>query len=101
MTYSLSLSGDPHVFHVGELPHHVHIPPSKLLSSIKASLKMKRGVIVLQKLLQEIPAVDSKQRWQLNEAWIFIAPRALSYLSKSCLTDESSCEDIKTTLSQA
>jgi hypothetical protein len=99
--YSIALLADPHVFTPGELPHHVTIPESKLLEAIKASLKMKRGVLVLQIPLQQIPAVDPKQRWQLNEAWFFVAPRALSLLSESCLPEAANCEEIKTYLSKS
>ena len=48
-----------------------------------SSLKMKRFVLVLRADFKELPQLDFSQRWQIGEAWMWVAPRAYSVLSET------------------
>ena len=46
-------------------------------SSICASLKMKRSVLILSAPLDSLPVLDQNQRFLEGEFWCWIAPRGL------------------------
>ena len=97
----LSELPDTHIFSFIDRPGSVSIPENLLLESLKASLKMRKGALILEGLVPQNPGFDPKTRWQLQEAWIYLAPRSLSLLSKSCLSCEASLTEIRDFLSRS
>lgn len=58
----------------------VKVPADLWLRAVATSLKMKKNVLILEENLSLPPSINSSQRWQMGDQFLWLAPRSLSVL---------------------
>lgn len=61
----------------------VSVPEMEWLSSVQASLRLKREVLLLEVPRVVLPDWNPSQRWQAGDNWSWLSPRALSSISRN------------------
>ena len=61
----------------------VSIPAELWILAIASSLKMKKNVLILEEELAVSPLINSAQRWQVGDQFLWVAPRGISALLKA------------------
>lgn len=62
-------------------PHHVKCPADAWFEVLRACLKNKKHVLLLESHVSSWPEYDEKNRWQVGDGWMWQSPRALSVIS--------------------
>jgi hypothetical protein len=76
----------------------VSVPGELWLLAIASSLKMKKNVLILEEELALSPAINSTQRWQAGDHFLWVAPRGLSVLLEADHAISGSYQSMKTYL---
>lgn len=88
-----------HIFSTYERINCIKCPSEVWFSSILTSLKMKKSVLIYEVLTLKEPLFDSSKRWQVDESWIWISPRAYGPILKFFPHTPSSYQAFKNYLS--
>lgn len=62
---------------------------------IRANLKIKHSVLILESDIQSFPTWDSSQRWQVGENWCWLTPRSLNVISSAYKNNPMKFQDFK------
>jgi hypothetical protein len=63
--------------------HAVNVPADLWFQAICSSLRLKREVFLLEAQIQNFPTWNARARWDSGENWSWLAPRALSVISRA------------------
>ena len=68
------------IFCLFAIKNTIKLPSEAWLNSIVCSLKLKTNVLVLEEHLAQPPGLNTSQRWQVGDHFLWLAPRSLSVL---------------------
>lgn len=73
----------------------IKVPALFWLLAITSSLRLKQNVLILEENLAETPLLNTSQRWQVGEHFLWLAPRAASVLLEAHFINSISYKSAK------
>jgi hypothetical protein len=76
-------------------------PERDWLICFQASLRRKHEVLILETPQTTLPQWDPTKRWCVAEEWVWITPRALSFIKSNCDDKSMSFQALRELLLQS
>lgn len=73
----------------------VKVPENFWFHAITSSLKLKKDVLILEHNMTVFPSINTTQRWQVGDGFLWLAPRSLSVLFEATNVKQDSYIAIK------
>jgi hypothetical protein len=86
---SFPINSSLDIFFFFKVPQAITCPPALWFEAICTSLKMKHAVLLLEDSCENFPVWDSQKRWQIDDNWCWLSPRALGVIKKKSANPKS------------